>query len=56
MYRTCILDISDKDNDGKLSKAELKLLLLSRRWCEKKYPIKKLRCGIQRIYNYYTII
>ena len=27
-YRSCILEISDKDNDGKLSKAELKLLLI----------------------------
>lgn len=27
-YRGCILEISDKDNDGKLSKAELKLLLI----------------------------
>ncbi|XP_066920577.1 secretagogin-like [Clytia hemisphaerica] len=28
MYRSCILEISDKDNDGKLSKAELKILLI----------------------------
>lgn len=28
-YRTCILEISDKDNDGKLSKEELELLLFA---------------------------
>lgn len=30
MYRSCILEISDKDLDGKLSKSELRLLLLNK--------------------------